>query len=144
MGRFKPRAGLTNAEVLKLSNTWHRIRNTGVMVEFDTFDYFCEWAVKNGYKDGKRLVRLSLTGPYSEDNCVWADPKRTTEETDEERAARWDAFVIPIRERFKDELERIEAEKAERQKITLWQYEHPDRVREEERGKDGKKSAART
>lgn len=112
------------------------------MVEFDTFDEFCAWAVKADYKDGKRLVRISLCGPFSEDNCQWAAHTRSTEETDEERAARWDNFVIPIRERFKDELARLEREKAEREKRTAWQYEHPDRLREMEEG-NGKKSTAR-
>jgi hypothetical protein len=72
-----------------------------------------------------RLVRKNRNGPFSEDNCAWQE----TEESDEEVAARWDAFITPIRERFKDELEKLEEEKAYIKTTTVWRYEHPDIIR---------------
>lgn len=119
------RRGFTERETAKLYGLFYRIRQMGIMVEFDSFDEFCTWARKAGYKDGMRLVRIRRSGPFSEDNCEWKQP----EESEEETAARWDAFITPIRERYKDELEFLEQEKQKCKKTTVWQYEHPDIIR---------------
>lgn len=123
--KLTARRGLTERETAKLYGIFYRIRQMGISVEFDSFDEFCTWAKKAGYKDGTRLVRKNRNGPFSEDNCVWHE----TEESDEEAAARWDAFITPIREQYKAELEQLEREKANCRKTTVWQYEHPDIIR---------------
>lgn len=119
------RRGLTERETAKLYGTFYRIRQMGISVAFDSFDEFCAWAKKAGYKDGLRLVRIRRNGPFSEDNCAWHKPA----ETEEEMAERWDAFITPIREHYKAELEQLEQEKARCRKTTVWQYEHPDIIR---------------
>lgn len=129
MSGTKIRPGLTQKQTEFLSSLWHRIRNMGIMVEFDNFDDFCGWAVSSGFQEGKILVRKSKAGPFSEDNLFWAQ-RQQPGETDDERAARWDAFVNPIREQHNKTLERLQEEKRQAAKVTVWRYEHPDLVRE--------------
>lgn len=42
----------------------------------------------------------------------------------------WDSLVGPIREKYRDTLKRIAAEKEKAGKKQYFQYEHPDLVRE--------------
>lgn len=131
---FKSRHGLSADDVQRISGYWNRIRNTGIMVEFDSFDELCQWAAENGYAPDKRLIRINRKGPFSADNCAWESDVLSAD-SDQARAAEWDAFVGPIRERYKDDLERLEAEKKDRSVVRVWQYEHPDRIREMRGGK---------
>lgn len=100
----------------------------------DTFEEFLRACKKAGYEEGMRVSRKDINGPYSEDNLVCVTPPDKND-VDEERAAKWDAVVIPLREQFKNELERLAEEEKERSVVHVWQYEHPDRIREMRGGK---------
>ena len=126
----KGRAGLTKELTATLYGYWQRINTKGVKVVFADFDDFLDWAIESNFLVGKRIGRIDATGPFSRDNCVWMNKLGEYEESDEERAARWDALVEPIREQFKDTLAEIEKKKQEEQKQTVFRYEHPDLVRE--------------
>lgn len=123
---------------------WRKMTETGVPCLFESSGEFAQWSVKNGYEYGKRLRRIDRSLEYSPDNCTWEDVskesvKRSKYKDHEMKICReqWDEFVTPIRERFKDELERIanaenepcpEEDKPGARKC--WRYEHPDLVRE--------------
>lgn len=126
---MKVRAGLSEPVINKLYGFWCRIRTTGISVEFDDFDDFCQWAAEAGYSDGMRIGRVNANGPWSPDNVVWIT-KQCEVETDEARAERWDAFVKPIRVQFAEELQKIETIRRQQEKREFFRYEHPDLVRE--------------
>jgi hypothetical protein len=107
------------------------MRSTEIMVEFDSFDDFCAWAVSAGYQDGKKMCRKSKAGPFSADNCFFTDMGVRTWETEAEKAAaQWDAFITPIREQHRETLERLNEQNRKVSTTTVWRYEHPDLVRE--------------
>lgn len=39
------------------------------------FDFFAEWAYKNGYRDGLSIERMDVNGNYTPNNCCWIPRK---------------------------------------------------------------------
>jgi hypothetical protein len=118
---------------------WRKIRDSKIPNLFTDFQDFVNWSKKNGYKYGRRLRRIDNSLDYSPDNMEWVDLEMASpsSEIQNQRAiAKWNRFVEPIRERFRDELEllvEMERQKKireEQQVREFFRYEHPDLVRE--------------
>jgi hypothetical protein len=95
--------------------------------------------MSNGYKYGRRLHRIDKGREYSPDNMEWVDvdvDSKSSELVKQKAIAKWNRFIEPIRERYQEELDRLEEiEKQERTQKEqpareFFQYEHPDLVRE--------------
>jgi len=42
---------------------------------------FCDWAIKNGYKEGLSIDRINVNGNYEPDNCQWITHKEQANNT---------------------------------------------------------------
>jgi hypothetical protein len=48
-------------------------RGIRVCTQWKTPAVFCEWALKNGYKDGMKCYRKDIAGHFEPKNCYWSD-----------------------------------------------------------------------
>lgn len=46
--------------------------------EWEDFDVFADWAIKNGYKPGLEIDRIDSDENYSPDNCRWVSHKKNS------------------------------------------------------------------
>lgn len=44
-------------------------------IEWEDFDVFAEWAIKNGYQSGLEIDRIDGDKDYTPDNCRWVTHK---------------------------------------------------------------------
>lgn len=66
---------ITNSSKYKLVNIWGKIQRSGKN-EFESFESFKLWSVKNGYKPWKNLTLIMEDEGYNEDNCDWVVSRR--------------------------------------------------------------------
>lgn len=50
-------------------------RGIDVCKEWDSFEEFSTWALKNGYKDDLTIERIDVHLGYSPENCIWISKK---------------------------------------------------------------------
>lgn len=50
-------------------------RGISVCNEWEHFEPFMEWAIKNGYHEGLSIDRIDVDGNYGPDNCRWVTMK---------------------------------------------------------------------
>lgn len=103
------------------------MKESGFEVLFQDFQEFVDWCAETGWTYGLKLKRKNNKGPFSPENCLWekanGDPYAL-----QEMARKWEAGVGPIREKLRPYLDAIEKKKSEPK--YMFQYEHPDLVRE--------------
>lgn len=51
------------------------LRGIKVCNEWQKFEPFYNWAIKNGYKENLSIDRINVNGDYCPDNCRWVDMK---------------------------------------------------------------------
>ena len=66
-----PRCGFTAQEVTILKSKLFKLRQAGSTAWKDLND-FCEWAKKEGYKQGMRIKRRDIYRPHSQENSYFA------------------------------------------------------------------------
>lgn len=97
---------------------WKKIRKSDIPNLFTGFQDFANWSMRNGYKYGRRLRRIDKGREYSPDNMEWVDvnvDSKSSELVKQKAIAKWNRFIEPIRERYQEELDRLEEiEKQER------------------------------
>ena len=82
---------------------WKKVRQNPHTQDFEYFPDFLDWAMKNGYKQGYKLILVDAEKPYSTTNCIWVAPACQREETgmiDEARAREWNMAVNRIRKQL--------------------------------------------
>lgn len=60
------------------NNRFYRYGGRGITVCDDwkgSFENFRDWAISNGYSEGKSLDRIDNDGNYCPENCTWSDAK---------------------------------------------------------------------
>lgn len=59
------------------TNRHSRYFDRGIRVcdDWDRFEIFRDWALKNGYEDNLSIDRINGDGPYSPENCRWVTNK---------------------------------------------------------------------
>jgi hypothetical protein len=110
-----------------LRKKWSGMKESGFEVLFQDFQEFVDWCAETGWTYGLKLKRKNNKGPFLPENCLWekanGDPYAL-----QEMARKWEAGVGPIREKLRPYLDAIEKKKSEPK--YMFQYEHPDLVRE--------------
>lgn len=64
----------------------------------NSFQNFCDWAIKNGYDDSLTLDRINVNSDYSPDNCRWATKNEQQSNTSRNHYIEIDGVVKTLSE----------------------------------------------
>lgn len=80
----------------RLYNAWKKLRRKPYSEEWNDFQSFYNWSIRDGYSIGDTLVLIDDSKPYSPENCVW----RSKANADPQREQEWNAAVNRIRKYY--------------------------------------------
>lgn len=81
----------------KLYYKWDYIKKQPHSEEFNDFPGFYDWAIKEGYRLGDRLIALNKNEPFSPENCCFTNGEEITQEWADDWSKRWETTVGCIR-----------------------------------------------
>ena len=76
----------------KLYGYWCRLRKHPYNPTFNEFESFYNWAMREGYTVGDKLMRYDESLPYAPGNCYWKTPSWELEWCE-----KWDSTVSKLR-----------------------------------------------
>lgn len=77
-------------------------RGINICGQWDSFPAFAEWANDSGYASGRFLDRIDNEGPYSPENCRWADAKTQARNRSNNRMLTYRGKTAPLSEHAED------------------------------------------
>jgi hypothetical protein len=73
-------------------------RGIKICAEWLNVDIFCEWAARNGYKNGLTIERMDVNGNYEPNNCTWIPLARQASNTRRNRKITYEGKTMILRD----------------------------------------------